>query len=407
MDTASRKTNLNVLATALTNLSLIDEFRMVNGDHNSTIVYYSASEEAEQENNDLIIDNWESLFNFSVYDDKKEDKEINADFSGWASVITGEDIPIADMKRWRSWILNKITTLRPQQVLEIGIGSGLIMYPLLHQVKKFVGLDLSQAVVERHLSYLSNDTSDVSLYHLRADQINELPKDLHFDTIIINSVCQYFPNVMYFEEVIGKALSRLKNHGSIFLGDVRNFELHREFVEEKLIFEKREIDDVLVHKIMLEEDELLLSPIYLQEFGKRIAGCEVEVLTRPATFEKELSRYRYDAIFTKHEATEVLKEKVHTMTHEQVSQIKDLYNTPFLSQLKPDHITSQIDAALLASLQPIQFVAVNSFLGLDERPLDIISYSPLDDLAQTESNSFSSGNYEKAKVDLSDLDFDF
>jgi hypothetical protein len=42
------------------------------------------------------------------------------------------------------------------------------------------------------------------------------------DTVILNSIVQYFPGEDYLTDVIGQSLSLLKGKGRIVIGDVRD-----------------------------------------------------------------------------------------------------------------------------------------------------------------------------------------
>jgi len=50
-----------------------------------------------------------------------------------------------------------------------------------------------------------------------------------FDTVILNSVVQYFPSVAYLVQVLEGALRCLRPGGKIFLGDLRSLPLLRAF----------------------------------------------------------------------------------------------------------------------------------------------------------------------------------
>ncbi len=61
-----------------------------------------------------------------------------------------------------------------------------------------------------------------------AHDIDGLPRG-HFDTIVVNSVVQYFPNAAYLAEVIDNAMELLVPGGTLFIGDVRNQALQNAF----------------------------------------------------------------------------------------------------------------------------------------------------------------------------------
>ncbi|MFC7642235.1 hypothetical protein ACFQX6_15685 [Streptosporangium lutulentum] len=51
----------------------------------------------------------------------------------------------------------------------------------------------------------------------------------YFDTIVINSVIQYFPSIDHLTEVIRGAMGLLAPGGALFVGDVRNLRQARAF----------------------------------------------------------------------------------------------------------------------------------------------------------------------------------
>ncbi|WP_324605272.1 SAM-dependent methyltransferase, partial [Streptomyces rimosus] len=103
-----------------------------------------------------------------------------------------------------------------RRVLEIGVGSGLLMGHLAPHVDAYWGTDLSGAVIER----LTGQVRAAGLgdrVHLRcqaADVTEGLPAGT-FDTVLINSVIQYFPDDAYLAKVVGQALELLAPGGRL------------------------------------------------------------------------------------------------------------------------------------------------------------------------------------------------
>src|SRR5262249_15534285 len=109
--------------------------------------YYVPDGSHVRVNDTAILEGWEDLYDTEY---KKAGGQTEADLSGWNSYISGEALPLKEMEQWRSAILEQIRGLSPGSVLEIGVGSGLLMYPLLAVVRQYTGLDLSAAVIRRH-----------------------------------------------------------------------------------------------------------------------------------------------------------------------------------------------------------------------------------------------------------------
>jgi amino acid adenylation domain-containing protein len=68
-------------------------------------------------------------------------------FAGWNSSYDGAPIPRADMAAWRAATVARIRELAPRRVLEIGVGSGLILSEIAPDCEHYLGLDLSEQAV--------------------------------------------------------------------------------------------------------------------------------------------------------------------------------------------------------------------------------------------------------------------
>jgi hypothetical protein len=68
-------------------------------------------------------------------------------FAGWNSMYDGLPIPLADMREWREATLDRIRALRPRRILEIGVGSGLLLSRLAPDCAEYWGTDLSEEAV--------------------------------------------------------------------------------------------------------------------------------------------------------------------------------------------------------------------------------------------------------------------
>lgn len=341
---------------------LAKERNTKSGNDKYLVGYYLLDMAHVSDNDSTILDNWEHLYN-SEYEKTTEETKIQSDFSIWLSYITGQPIPIAEMEQWRDDIVRIIKTLNPTNVLEIGVGSGLLMYPLLEDIKRFVGLDISRSVIDRHQKYLEGKEHDVELFYLRADEIDQLAKDERYDTIIINSVCQYFPSIHYFEEVLEKAIAKLSENGSIFLGDIRNYDLHHNLIIDKLKHEGKAHTPQSVERAALKENELLISPEYFTNLKKKYKQITIDVFKRGDNYVNELSQYRYDVVLSLKAQPAInghhgIGDNGHSVA---LGKRKPLYNTPYLNQLSKEDIRNHLTTVLPAYMIPETFVALPSF----------------------------------------------
>ena len=171
------------------------------------------------------VDGWKAIYD-DTYADRSRATDATFNVIGWNSSYTGLDIPDAEMNEWVDDTVRRIRALTPKRVLEIGCGSGLLLFPLAPECEAYHATDLSATAinyVREHLDVLGDAADRVTLEQRPADVFDGL--DGPFDTIVLNSVVQYFPSVEYLVRVLEGAAQRLAPGGHIFLGDVRSLAL--------------------------------------------------------------------------------------------------------------------------------------------------------------------------------------
>ncbi|MFD5246239.1 non-ribosomal peptide synthase/polyketide synthase [Amycolatopsis sp. NPDC058340] len=231
------------------------------------------------------------------------------DFAGWDSSYDGDPIPLEHMREWRSATVDRIAELRPERVLEIGVGTGLLMGQIAPLAQEYWGTDLAAPVIAKLNRELEQDPALAAKVNLRAQPahvFDGLP-DGRFDTIVINSVIQYFPSVDYLTDVVTKAIGLLAPGGALFVGDVRNLRLARAFHTAIQLTRADATSDVAQVRRAIErgaalEKELLIDPDYFTALARRLPDVAAQVRIKRARLHNELSRYRYDAVLVKEPA---------------------------------------------------------------------------------------------------------
>nr|WP_205614880.1 hypothetical protein [Streptomyces chartreusis] len=71
------------------------------------------------------VGEWQVLYD-SVHAEHTE-AQFGENFAGWNSSYDGQPIPLAEMREWRERTVDRIRALRPRRVLEIGVGTGLLL----------------------------------------------------------------------------------------------------------------------------------------------------------------------------------------------------------------------------------------------------------------------------------------
>ncbi|NEA64769.1 amino acid adenylation domain-containing protein [Streptomyces sp. SID12488] len=234
-----------------------------------------------------------------IYSDEYEEIStavFTEEYAGWDSSYDGQPIPFDHMREWREATVERIRSLKPRRILEIGVGSGLLLSRLAPDAEAYWATDFAAPVIRKIGQELLQDPELASRVTLRAqpaDDLTGLPGDGYFDTIVINSVIQYFPSIDYLTSVIRGAMELLAPGGALFVGDVRNLRLARTFQTE--IQETKGVTgDALgraVERGLRLEKELLVDPDYFTTLG-----YGVDLRTKQARHHNELTRYRYDAV---------------------------------------------------------------------------------------------------------------
>ncbi|MDH6196198.1 amino acid adenylation domain-containing protein [Mycobacterium frederiksbergense] len=270
------------------------------------LVGYVALEHANTADREAeAVDQWQYVYD-ELYDAEPEVSEFGSDFRGWNSSYTGEPIPLDQMREWRSAAVDRILELRSRRVLEIGVGSGLILAQIAPACAEYWGTDFSAPTVARLRSAVAGEPwgDRVRLLAQPAHITEELPQG-YFDTIIVNSVIQYFPSAAYLTEVIDKAVELLAPGGGLFIGDIRNHSLQGAFQTGIALARTGtgtgtdEIRQRVQHAV-LGEHELLLSPEFFTTWAAdhpAVGGVDIQV--KRGESDNELTRYRYDVIIHK------------------------------------------------------------------------------------------------------------
>lgn len=235
--------------------------------------------------------------------DTDDDVGFGEDFGGWDSSYTGEPIPLAEMREWRAAVISRIAATRPTRILEIGVGSGLILAPLVDQVESYWGTDLSPTAIALLRQHIQRQglTGKVSLSCQPAHRFDGLPRDF-FDTIVLNSVVQYFPDGDYLRRVLDQALDLLTPGGRIHLGDVRRACTLRALHTAVQLGRVRDPGRLraAVDRATALERELVIEPEFFTGIAcedSRVGGLDIQ-LKRGAAH-NELSRHRYEVVLHK------------------------------------------------------------------------------------------------------------
>ena len=109
---------------------------------------------------------------------------LEENFTGWNSSYDGSEIPLDEMREWHAATIERIRSLAPKRVLEIGVGSGLILSRIAPDADEYWGVDLSEKAIANLRRELAGTpfADKVHLAARPAHDLGELP-DEPFDTV--------------------------------------------------------------------------------------------------------------------------------------------------------------------------------------------------------------------------------
>ncbi|MFC9589042.1 amino acid adenylation domain-containing protein [Streptomyces sp. NPDC056944] len=273
----------------------------IDGAHGTELVAYvsPADSLSDASVQDAHVRSWGELWE-NAYTASDSAPEDGAEFAGWLSSYTGEPIPVPEMREWLGHTVGRIRALRPTAVADIGVGVGLVLRNLADRVGEYHGVDVSPAALTAAAASLGRPLpAHVHLEQSGPEYLTRLaPGSL--DTVVINSVAQYFPGTDYLRTVLTDAARAVRPGGAVFVGDVRSVEMLPEFHTAVALHRSGPLHTVeeirsATARRLHEERELCLSPAFFHELAAGLDGIgEVRVELKRGAADNELSLFRYD-----------------------------------------------------------------------------------------------------------------
>ncbi|MDN2718857.1 condensation domain-containing protein, partial [Janthinobacterium sp. SUN120] len=247
---------------------------------------------------------WGDIWN-QIYEQPAVSEDETFNTVGWTSSYDRQAIPEHEMQEWVGETVERILGLKPEGVLEIGCGTGLLLHRIAPHCNRYYGSDISDIVIGKLAAQLRADElqgADVRLFAYPADRLAEIPA-AGFDTVIINSVAQYFPNFAYLQDVLAAAIGKIGAQGRIFLGDIRHFGLHKVFHSSVALHHAPQYKLGQVRQAaargLNRETELLVDPAYFHSLRAAFPQISrIETLPKRGQALNEMTRYRFDVVIT-------------------------------------------------------------------------------------------------------------
>jgi acyl-CoA synthetase (AMP-forming)/AMP-acid ligase II/SAM-dependent methyltransferase/acyl carrier protein len=263
----------------------------------------SAEDPSRDELRSEHLSHWQTLFDH-VYGPERTQRDPAFDTAGWNSSYTGEPIPDEEMREWLDDTVARILALRPRRVLELGCGTGLVLFQVAPHCESYVATDFSRAALDHvrgHLGLLGPAASRVRLEHAVVDEFSLL-RPGSADLVVLNSVVQYFPDIHYLVRLLERAVDVVGTGGAIFVGDVRSLPLLDAFhASVELSRADASVSgEQLRRRARLtadQETELAVDPAFFVELARSLPQIDhVEIAPKRMRCHNELSRFRYEVV---------------------------------------------------------------------------------------------------------------
>ncbi|MDX1642894.1 MAG: amino acid adenylation domain-containing protein [Thermoanaerobaculia bacterium] len=271
------------------------------GEERTLVAYVVPDHEGARELERLQVDEWREIYEQTYGGEREVDPTF--DIVGWNSSYTGLPIPAEQMREWVETTVARIAARRPRRVLEIGCGTGLLLFRIAPRCEAYVGIDFSLAALERVRETAGDlGLEQVELIHAAADDL-EAVGDRSFDAVVLNSITQLFPSVDYLLTVLRAAVDRVEPGGFLFVGDNRSLP-HLWLQHASLQLEQAPpgtpVDDfrARVDWSLEQEEQLCLDPTLfarLADVTPRVGALAIEL--ERGRHVNELTKFRYDVMF--------------------------------------------------------------------------------------------------------------
>jgi non-ribosomal peptide synthetase component F/SAM-dependent methyltransferase/acyl carrier protein len=260
---------------------------------------YSEQKQMEMQLQDEQVSQWQMLYN-ETYEQSAADIEPTFNIVGWNSSYTNQPIPSEQMREWVDNQAAQILDLQPSRVLEIGCGTGLLLFRIAPHCNKYCGTDFSSA----SLNYIQHQLAQlpqVTLLQKLATDFEGVESEA-FDAVILNSVVQYFPSIDYLVRVLEGAINAIAPGGFIFIGDVRSLPLLQAFHASVQLAQAepsvtREQLQQRVEMQIFQETELVIDPAFFSALKQRfpqISNVQIQLIRGRS--HNELTQFRYNAL---------------------------------------------------------------------------------------------------------------
>jgi amino acid adenylation domain-containing protein len=278
------------------------------------LVAYVVPEQAsdvEDRASERFVGHWRRLYDDVIYREIRDGGPARHDptfnLTGWISSYTGRPLHADEMREQVEQAVERILALcppgaGPRRVLEIGCGTGLLLFRVAPRCDHYLATDFSTVALDHlghQLAAHEPALSHVRLLHRAADDFTGI-EPASFDVVVLNSVVQHFPDADYLQRVVTRAIGAVRPGGAVFVGDLRSLPLLEAFHASVQLYRApaawpTERLRRAVRARIQQEQELVVDPRLFEALAQRIPAIRaVTIRLRRGRHDNELTRFRYD-----------------------------------------------------------------------------------------------------------------
>ncbi len=261
-----------------------------------------SSDESRSVVEEQRVQQWEEIWD-EAYKKPSQEWDASLHVGGWNDSYTGKALPTEQVEEWVEDTVARILELQPQRILEIGCGTGMLLFRLATQCDFYIGTDLSSEAIRFIDGQIrsSDLASKVALYATPAHELEAIETG-SFDVAIINSVIPMFPSMDYLVGVIKTLAESIAPGGRIFLGDLESLPFLEVFHTSVQLYQAPASLPIAalrerVGERIVQEKKLLIDPAFflaLREDLPKISDVEIQIKRGRAC--NELTKFRYDVV---------------------------------------------------------------------------------------------------------------
>ncbi|MWA16235.1 class I SAM-dependent methyltransferase [Streptomyces sp. BA2] len=250
---------------------------------------------------------WAEVYEW-VYETGEGRHADDLDLSGWRTSGTGEPLSAAHMRDWVDRTVELILAQRPRRLLELGCGTGLLAHRLHTRLDGYVGTDVTDVAVDRlraaglpRTAFVRAAAHEAESSAVRQAMEGVFGPGARPDCVLLNSVTQCFPNLLYLTAFLHHALAAVEDGGTVIIGDIRHSALledHFGRMERARDPEASDADiTARVAAAVAADGELSFAPEAVREIlAAHPRTVRMSVHARTMAEDSELTRYRYDLV---------------------------------------------------------------------------------------------------------------